>query len=180
MNSRTSIWMVGITAVVIAVTLMFQLRQTTEVKTSPVQAAQPKSVVMTQRPVAELPPGFDLLSDPGPPSSKPAKKGKSPLQDPAARAALKLVGVDAAAEQIWLEAINNPNLPKLERSDLIEDLNEEGFSNRKRPTRADLPLIEARLKLLERIMPEAIDETNLDAFGEARKDLINLRAKLGQ
>jgi hypothetical protein len=179
MYSRASFWMVGITAVLIAVGLMYQLRQPAEV-TAPTQASPPNAVVTTQPPATELPQGFDLLSDPGPPSSKPPKKGKPPLQDPAARAALKLVGVDAAAEQIWLEAINNPNLPKLERSDLIEDLNEEGFSNRKQPTRADLPLIEARLKLIERLMPEAIDETNLDAFGEARKDLINLRAKLGQ
>ncbi len=180
MNSRASFWMVGVTAVVMAAGLMVLFQQPAEVKTAPAQATPPKAVVTTQPPATELPPRFDLLSDPGPPSSKLPKQSKPPLQDPAARAALKLVGVDTAAEQIWLEAINNPNLPKQERSDLIEDLNEEGFSNRKQPTRADLPIIGARLKLIERLMPEAVDETNLDAFGEARKDLINLRAKLGQ
>ena len=88
MNSRTSIWMVGVTAVVIATGLMYQFRQTTELNTAPVQSAQPKAVVTTQPAATELPPGFDLLSDPGPPSSKPPKKGKPPPQDPAARAAL--------------------------------------------------------------------------------------------
>ena len=120
-----------------------------------------------------------MLQDPPPASGKP-KKVKPPLQDPAARAALGLVGKDATAEQIWQEAINNPDLPKGEREDLIEDLNEAGFSNGKQPTHADLPLIEARLKIIDRLMPEAMDQTNLDAFGEARKDLINLRTKLGQ
>lgn len=180
MNSRTSFWMVGITAVVIAVGVMFQLRQPADLKAAPVQAAQPKAVVTTQHPATELPPSHFLMQHPEPPTPAPTKKGKPSPQNPAARAALKLVGVDAAAEQIWLEAINDPSLSKHERSDLIEDLNEEGFSNRKQPTRADLPLIEARLKLIDRLMPEAVDETNLDAFGEARKDLINLRAKLGQ
>ncbi|MDB6006934.1 MAG: hypothetical protein JWR15_3921 [Prosthecobacter sp.] len=180
MNSRASFWMVGITAAAVAAGLMFQLRRPAAVKAAKVQAAQPQAVVTAQGPGTALPPEFFMLPDPGPPIPAPAKKGKPAAQDPAARAALKLVGVDAAAEQIWLEAINNPSLPKLERSDLIEDLNEEGFSKGKQPTRADLPIIEARLKLIDRLMPEAVDETNLDAFGEARKDLINLRAKLAQ
>jgi hypothetical protein len=173
MNSRTSFWMVGITAVVIFMVLMFQLRQ------PPVPVQTTQTMVRPQRFASELPSELYLLPDSGPPSSRPPKKSKPPAQDPAARAALSLVGKDASAELIWLQAINNSSLPKLERSDLIEDLNEDGFSNRKQPTRADLPLIEARLKLIERLMPEAVDQTNLDAFGEVRKDLINLRAKLG-
>src|SRR6188474_293597 len=53
-----------------------------------------------------------------------SRRGKRELQDPEAREALRLVGVDAKAEAYWLKAINNPKLPGNEREDLIEDLNE--------------------------------------------------------
>lgn len=114
-----------------------------------------------------------------PPVSAPKGK-KPPEQNPAARAALSLVGVDPTAELVWMDAINNPALPKHERQDLIEDLNEDGFSNRKQPTVADLPLINARLAIIDRLMPEAMDKTNADALAEARKDLINMQAKLSR
>ncbi len=165
--------MAGITTAVLAMALYFQFQPPAVVQPAPSSRLQPQVVVTPQ------PPSFELPQETPSPAAQP-RKSKPPAQDPAARAALSMVGKDATAEQIWLEAINNPNLPRQERSDLIEDLNEDGFSNRKQPTRADLPLIEARLKLIERLMPEAADETNLNAFGEARKDLINLRAKLGQ
>ncbi len=179
MSSYKSLWTLVITGMVIAATFWFQLQQPAITPPSKIQSTQPQSVVNTQPRTTELPPELSMLQDPLLASSKP-KKVKPPLQDPAARAALGMVGKDAAAEQIWQEAINNSDLPKGEREDLIEDLNEEGFSNGNKVTRADLPLIEARLKIIERLMPEAIDQTNLDAFGEARKDLIILRAKLSQ
>ncbi len=90
------------------------------------------------------------------------------------------MGKDSTAELIWLEAINNPELPRGEREDLIEDLNEEGYSNGKQATRADLPMIEARLQLIERLLPGAMDQTNRAAFAEARKDLLNMQTKLRQ
>ncbi len=43
-----------------------------------------------------------------------------------AREALALVGLDPGAEEYWYAAINDPDLSAHERSDLIEDLNEDG------------------------------------------------------
>ncbi|MFO1486500.1 MAG: hypothetical protein U1F71_24265 [Verrucomicrobiaceae bacterium] len=90
------------------------------------------------------------------------------------------MGTDSTAELVWLDAINNPRLPAQERQDLIEDLNEDGFSNKKQPTRVDLPLIKARLALIDRLAPDAMDKTNAEAFAEARKDLINMLTRLDQ
>ena len=85
-----------------------------------------------------------------------------------------MVGVNPEAEQYWIEAINNPDLPANERQDLIEDLNEDGLSDPKHPTTEDLPVILKRLKLIEELAPQAMDKVNADAFKEARKDLENL------
>ncbi len=67
-----------------------------------------------------------------------------------------------------------PHLSATERQDLIEDLNEDGISDPKQPVLEDLPLIMARLDLIESLAPEAMDEVNADAFAEAYKDLLNL------
>lgn len=100
--------------------------------------------------------------------------GEEPLQDPIARVALSLVGVDPDAEDYWFAAINDLSLPAHERQDLIEDLNEEGLSDPEHPTLDDLPLIFSRLELIETIAPDAADEVNAEAFMEAYKDLLNL------
>lgn len=97
-----------------------------------------------------------------------------PPLDPTARDALSLVGVDPEAEAYWLDAINDSSLSAEERSNLIEDLNEDGLSDPKHPTMADLPVIMNRLWLLEEIAWDPMDKTNADAFQEAYKDLINL------
>ena len=102
------------------------------------------------------------------------RKAKEPPQDPVARVALAFVGADPEAEAYWCEAINDPTLPAPERSDLIEDLNEDGLSDPKRPTLDDLPLILNRLRLIQVLAPEAMDQVNFDAFAEAYKDLLNL------
>jgi hypothetical protein len=105
----------------------------------------------------------------------PAKKPKPPLQDPVARVAMSLVGADPDAEAYWLEAIFDSSLPDGEREDLMEDLNEEGLSDHKRPGPEDFPLIVNRLALILEIAPEA-DEFMLRHLGEAYKDLLNLAA----
>ena len=110
----------------------------------------------------------------------PPNSRKAPLQDPLAREALVLVGVDPEAEAVWVDAINNPELPPKERQDLIEDLNEEGFADPKHLTPDDLPLILSRLELIERYAPIAMDEVNLAAFMEAYKDLVTMAAGLMQ
>lgn len=99
---------------------------------------------------------------------------KEPIQDPDARAALSFVGADPAAEQYWMAAINNPDLPPNERKDLIEDLNEDGLSDPKNPGAQDLPLILNRIQLIEQMAPSAMDQVNAEAFQEAYKDLVNL------
>ena len=101
-------------------------------------------------------------------------KTKPPLQDPDARDALSLVGIDPAAEVYWYFAINDPTIPVEERKDLIEDLNEHGLPDPKHPTADDLPVILRRIQIVEALGPQAMDEANAGAFDEAYKDLINL------
>jgi hypothetical protein len=100
------------------------------------------------------------------------------IEDPEARHALNYVGLDTDAEARWIAAINNPELSDHERSDLIEDLNEEGFSDPKNPTQADLVLIVSRMVLIEQLIGTAMDKTNEDAFKEAYKDLANMYIRL--
>jgi len=118
-----------------------------------------------------------------PSTNAPAGAGGRPreeLQDPVARVALYLVGQDPDAEQYWIEAINDPSLSAHERSDLIEDLNEEGLADRRGRNPEDLPLIVSRILLIEEIGPYAMDQVNADAFEEAYKDLVNLFLQLTQ
>ena len=67
-----------------------------------------------------------------------------------------------------------------ERKDLIEDLNEDGLSDPRRPGPEDLPLILSRMMLIEEAAPYAMDQVNADAFQEAYKDLMNMAARLTQ
>ena len=119
------------------------------------------------------PPDMSAFQDPRQRRSKPA------IQDPQARVALAKVGADPAATAYWTKAINNANLPSEERKDLIEDLNQDGFT-RRNVTKEDLPLIEARLALIEELLPQAMDRINQAAFKEARKDLIAMRKRLAR
>jgi hypothetical protein len=95
-----------------------------------------------------------------------------------ARAALRSVGKDRGAEAIWKRAINDPGLPAGVRSDLIEDLNDEGYLDPDELKPEDLPLILARLRLIERQWPYAMDETNAAAFQEAYMDLLEMLIRL--
>ena len=115
------------------------------------------------------------------PTTMPAAEGADKnVPAHVAREALKLVGSDPVAEHIWIDAINNPALPAADRKNLIEDLNEAGFADPKNPTEAELPLIQHRIALLERLAPAPMDEVNAAAFAEAYKDLKNLSARLTQ
>lgn len=138
----------------------------------------------------EQPPGTAKLAPQAKPGTqdKPARQtaqapqapgsGKTPIQDLAARAALSFVGFDPLAEEVWGQAINDPDLPAEERKDLIEDLNEDGFPDPHNVTMDDLPLILIRIGLIELLAPDAMDEVNLAAFEEAYKDLVNMYARL--
>ena len=108
------------------------------------------------------------------PSTQGVNPPKEPLQDPLARQALALVGLDPIAEAYWYAAINDPNIPAKERQDLIEDLNEDGLTDPKHPGPEDLPVILSRIRHIEVVGPYAMDKVNADAFEEAYKDLVNL------
>jgi len=102
------------------------------------------------------------------------KQADPPPKDEIARAALSYVGIDPEADEYWIGAINNPELSAEERSNLIEDLNEDGLSDPKHPGPEDLPVILNRMTLIEELADNAMDKANADAFQEAYKDLVNL------
>jgi hypothetical protein len=115
-------------------------------------------------------------------TAKPRKKTKHPGQPktpppvfaPDARFALALVGSDPQAEDVWLNAINNPFIPPDERKDLIEDLNEDGFADPHHISPEEMPLVMNRIRLIERIAPDSMDDVNAAAFNEAYKDLTHM------
>ncbi len=96
------------------------------------------------------------------------------------RIALGMIGRDPEADEVWIEIINDPSVSENARSNLIEDLNEDGLSNPRNPTLDDLPLIQYRIELIEDLLPYAMDEVNSDAFKEARKDLVNMADRLNR
>lgn len=140
----------------------------TKKPSAPAGAAAP-SIASSRRPKA-----FD------PTAGNPPPKATPELAAPVARAALGLVGADADAERIWASAINDPAIPEHERSDLIEDLNEDGFPDPRHVTPDDIPLIVSRIDLIEQLAPRAMDEVNAAAFAEAYKDLNNMLARLAR
>lgn len=95
-----------------------------------------------------------------------------------ARVALSMIGYDPDADEVWIRLINDPSLSANARSNLIEDLNEDGFADPDNPTLDELPMIEHRLELIEDLLPYAMDKVNSDAFKEARKDLVNMVDRL--
>jgi hypothetical protein len=103
---------------------------------------------------------------------------KEEIADPLARVALSFVGADSEADAYWYAAINDPSLSAHERQDLIEDLNEDGLSDPRRPSLEDLPLVLSRLELIAEVAPGAMDQVNADAFAEAYKDLWNMASRL--
>jgi hypothetical protein len=71
-------------------------------------------------------------------------------------------------------SLNPPPYEDAQRRDLIEDLNQDGLSDPRRPTVADLPVIVNRLQLIEEVGPLALDQVHAEAFLEAYRDLVNL------
>lgn len=100
-----------------------------------------------------------------------------PTQSAIAREALSFVGVNPAAERVWLDVINNPETPAKDRKNLIEDLDRDGFQNRRSPTADDLALIQNRLAIIEKYAPSTTDPINSAAFQEAKKDLSRMLKK---
>lgn len=112
--------------------------------------------------------------DPPPAAAQPVRRRPDRrLQDPFARVALAFVGADYGAEAYWVEAIFDPMLSDEERDDLMEDLNEVGFSNGKYPGPGDRPLIENRIAIVEDLLP-VVDDFMFEHLAEAHKDLVNM------
>jgi hypothetical protein len=95
------------------------------------------------------------------------------------RVALGLIGHDPEADEVWIRIINDPSVSANARSNLIEDLNEDGLSYRNL-TLDDLPVIKYRIQLVEELEPYAMDKVNSDAFQEAHKDLVNMANRIAQ
>jgi len=182
----TIVFLCGVVSLVI---IRQQAKQATAM--APVSPPEKTSVTPPPAPPAEPPPAVEEAPPaPSPPPrvAKDTKKapaavappnqgqgqGDPPPTDILAREALSFVGMDAGATAYWVEAINDPDLPAEERSNLIEDLNEDGLPDPKYPTMEDLPLIMSRLRLIEELVADSMDQVNLDAFAEAYKDLLNL------
>jgi hypothetical protein len=144
-------------------------------ETPPTQLEQPASVEPAKEPAVPL---AAPVSKTRPASQTRIKPPKEPLHDPDARDALALVGMDPDAEQYWLAAIYDTNLPDNEREDLMEDLNETGFADPRNLTSDDLPLIASRLAIIDSVLPDA-DDFMAPHLREAQKDLINMLAQAG-
>ena len=95
-------------------------------------------------------------------------------KEPLARVALNFLGTNPQAEPLYKTAINDPAMPPDHRRQLIEDMNQDGFLDRKNLTPKDVPLIESRLRFIQANAPNAIDSVNAAAFTEAGKDLIKM------
>jgi hypothetical protein len=99
-------------------------------------------------------------------------------KEPLARAALAYAGMDERANQLLKTAINDPNMPADARRNLIEDLNETGFTDPGNMTAADIALVRNRIALIEKLAAGATDPVNIRAFQEAYKDLNNILNRL--
>jgi hypothetical protein len=191
MKRTRTLLVAGIAAVLVAIAFLLALPP----KAPPEavrQAATAAARLVPSPPPAQPPPVADssdvpeqsgLRAEPSPTqlqsTNAPPRKAKPgqpvnqdpPTTDDLARTALAFVGFDADAEEYWAGAINDPSLPSGERRNLIEDLNEDGFSDPRHPTMDDLPLIISRLGIIEQMGPDAMDQVNAEAFAEADKDL---------
>lgn len=132
-------------------------------------APQPQPKLESATVPASQPPRYE----PPAPVVRAAQRPARTLQDPLARVALAYVGADIRAEAYWVDAIFDPTLPDEERDDLMEDLNEVGFSNGKLPGPGDLPLIINRIAIVEELVPYA-DDFMYEHLSEAHKDLMNM------
>lgn len=81
------------------------------------------------------------------------------------------------AVQLFHAAINDPSLSPDQRRNLIEDLNQDGLSNRRNPTPDDLKIIANRYELAQAYLQQPYvqnDPVVTDAFQEALRDLAHM------
>lgn len=98
------------------------------------------------------------------------------------RVALTYVGANEQAIQLYHSAINDPALTPDQRRNLIEDLNQDGLSNRRNPTPDDLKIIANRYELAQAYLQQPYvqnDPVATAVFLEANKDLFNMLQRAG-
>jgi len=98
------------------------------------------------------------------------------------RIALAYVGADEKAAELYHAAIHDPVVTPDQRRNLIEDLNQDGLSNRRNPTAEDLKTILSRYNLAEAYLQQPYvqnDPVATAAFKEARKDLAQMLQRAG-
>lgn len=98
------------------------------------------------------------------------------------RLALNYVGKDDAAVDLFHKAALDPQLKPDQRRNLIEDLNQDGISNRKNPTPEDLKIVANRYALTQAYLEQPYvknDQVLSAAFAEANKDLAKILQKAG-
>ena len=98
------------------------------------------------------------------------------------RVALAYVGANEQAIQLYHSAILDPALTPDQRKNLIEDLNQDGLSNRRNPTPDDLKIIANRYDLAQAYLQQPYvqnDPVATAAFLEANKDLFNMLQRAG-
>jgi hypothetical protein len=98
------------------------------------------------------------------------------------RVALAYVGANEQAIPLYHSAINDPALTPEQRKNLIEDLNQDGLSNRRNPTPDDLKIIANRYDLAQAYLQQPYvqnDPVATAAFLEANKDLFNMLQRAG-
>jgi hypothetical protein len=95
-------------------------------------------------------------------------------KEPLARLALAYVGTNPQAGQLYHTAVLDPSLSPDQKRNLVEDLNQDGLSNKKTPTPEDLKIITNRYALTQAYLQQDYvqnDKVLHAAFREADKDL---------
>jgi hypothetical protein len=101
-------------------------------------------------------------------------------KEPLARLALAFVGASPQAAELFHTAVLDQALLPDQRRELVEDLNQDGLSNKKTPTPEDLKIIASRYALTQAYLLQDYvlnDKVLNAAFREADKDLRNLLQK---
>jgi hypothetical protein len=94
-----------------------------------------------------------------------------------AKVGLYYAGVNQQANQFLDSAIRDESLPLDVRAGLVKDLGQDGINERNPSATVDLPIIDARLKMIQSYNGGADDPRLQAAFAEAQKDLLHLRGK---
>jgi hypothetical protein len=101
-------------------------------------------------------------------------------KEPLARLALAFVGANQQAGELFHTAVLDQALLPDQKRELVEDLNQDGLSNKKAPTPEELKIIANRYALTQTYLQQDYvqnDKVLSAAFREADKDLRNMLQK---